>query len=518
MNGAQRSGVITAYNNIVKNDHSADIANAVSTISTRLASENSKIERIMTVLQTASDEYMNAETTLAQKASIGTLIIQHWDEYGVGAAKALFSVELTPAEIAALGGEDLLEEYQRRACEYTKYDLNKGLFIGYGTIGFIANGWDAFKVTFFNFFDIGETQIESIVTGKDYDYNLTRDTIESLVEDYIDYDKNPLEKIFGSKTKDTFKLVKASGKCNEVIEKFLEGDYFHWDDCWEAYTKGEPGTVEFLREMAMLSGNNEALLMFDRISDFAEVAKAGGTVVKYGSWITKIATPLITDYANHIEALEAMKDCNLFGDAELTNRVIDDLLSDYSQSSKLAVRALERIAAEEGFDAVVKMLDMPLGEATGVSGGLAAGSLRINAVGAVVKGVDLAIDVTGILTGEKGNTANLQEYFKLTSLQGEAQNSFADAYSKLQSGHYTEADVLKFENSFNMNRTVSLRMCKTELAILERKYGKSPSDSEAASNIALLNRQISQLQNMKVDDQSTWLHSNGIDISSYYVK
>ena len=345
---------------------------------------------------------------------------------------------------------------------------------------------------------------------------MTRDTIESLLEDYVDYNKNPLEKIFGSKTKDAFKLVKASGKCNEVIEKFLEGDYFRWDDCWEAFTKGEPGTVEFLREMAMLSGNNRALAVFDQISDFAEVAKAGGTVAKYGGWITKIATPLITDYANHIEALEAMKDCSLFGDTELTNRVIDDLISDYSQSSKLAMKALERIAAEEGFDAVVKMLDMPLGEATGVSGGLAAGSIRISAVGAVVKGVDLAIDVTGVLTGQKGYTADLQEYFKLTELRGQAENSFAEAFTKLQSGHYTEADVTNFENSFNLNRAVNLRMCKTELSIIESKYGKNPTDSEAAYNIDLLNRHITQLENMKVDDTSTWLQSNGTDISKYY--
>ena len=211
-----------------------------------------------------------------------------------------------------------------------------------------------------------------------------------------------------------------------------------------------------------------------------------------------------------------MKDCSLFGDTELTNRVIDDLISDYSQSSKLAMKALERIAAEEGFDAVVKMLDMPLGEATGVSGGLAAGSIRISAVGAVVKGVDLAIDVTGVLTGQKGYTADLQEYFKLTELRGQAENSFAEAFTKLQSGHYTEADVTNFENSFNLNRAVNLRMCKTELSIIESKYGKNPTDSEAAYNIDLLNRHITQLENMKVDDTSTWLQSNGTDISKYY--
>jgi len=518
MNAAQSSGVNTAYKNITRGDHSADAASAVSVVSSRLVSENTRIKKVMSILQSASDQYLSAEQILAQKAVLGTLIIRNWDQYGVGTARAFFEVELTPAEIANLGGIDLLEEYQQRACAYTKYDLNKHLFIGYGNIGFLADGWDAAKVTFFNFFDIGETQIESLITGKNYDYSLTRDTIESLLEDYVDYNKNPLEKIFGSKTKDAFKLVKASGKCNEVIEKFLEGDYFHWDDCWEAFTKGEPGTVEFLREMAMLSGNNRALAVFDQISDFAEVAKAGGTVVKYGGWITKIATPLITDYANHIEALEAMKDCSLFGDTELTNRVIDDLISDYSQSSKLAMKALERIAAEEGFDAVVKMLDMPLGEATGVSGGLAAGSIRISAVGAVVKGVDLAIDVTGILTGQKGYTADLQEYFKLTELRGQAENSFAEAFTKLQSGHYTEADVTNFENSFSLNRAVNLRMCKTELSIIESKYGKNPTDSEAAYNIDLLNRHITQLENMKVDDMSTWLQSNGTDISKYYNK
>lgn len=516
MADAQRSGVSTAYKNITKGDHSEGVSYAVNDVLLRLNIENYKIEKVLEVLQSASDQYLTAEQNLAHKATLGTLIIRNWDQYGVGTAKAFFEVALTPAEIADLGGMDLLEEYQQRACAYTKYDLNKHLFIGYGNVGFLADGWDAAKVTFFNFFDIGETQIESLITGKNYDYNLTRDTIESLLEDYVDYNKNPLEKIFGSKTKDAFKLVKASGKCNEVIEKFLEGDYFHWDDCWEAFTKGEPGTVEFLREMAMLSGNNRALAVFDQISDFAEVAKAGGTVAKYGGWITKIATPLITDYANHIEALEAMKDCSLFGDTELTNRVIDDLISDYSQSSKLAMKALERIAAEEGFDAVVKMLDMPLGEATGVSGGLAAGSIRISAVGAVVKGVDLAIDVTGVLTGQKGYTADLQEYFKLTELRGQAENSFAEAFTKLQSGHYTEADVTNFENSFNLNRAVNLRMCKTELSIIESKYGKNPTDSEAAYNIDLLNRHITQLENMKVDDTSTWLQSNGTDISKYY--
>jgi len=518
MNGAQRSGISTAYKNVTKGDHSADVASAISGISSRLASENGKFEKVMNVLQSAPDLYLSAEQSLAQKASLGTLIIRNWDNYGVGTARAFFEVELTPAEIADLGGIDLLEGYQQRACAYTKYDLNKHMFIGYGNIGFLANGWDAASVIFFNFFDIGETQIESLITGKNYDYKLTHDTIESLIEDYIDYEKNPLERLFGSKVKNAFKIIKATDKMNKTLEKWCDLEYYVWDGD-DAFVKlSDPSTREFLNELFILSGDFESARLLDQLADVAKVADAAGTVVKYGGWAKQVATPLLTDYARHIEALEAMKSCNLFGDSELQTRVINDMIDEYSHSSKLVLNAVTRIAAEEGFDAVVKMMSTPIGGTTGVAGGLASNSLRISAVGAVVKGIDLAIDVTGIVTGQKGYTADMQEYFKLTELRGQAENSFAEAFTKLQSGHYTEADVINFENSFNLNKAVNLRMCKTELAIIESKYGMNPTDSEAITNINILNRHITQLENMKVDDTSTWLQSNGTDISTYYNK
>ena len=516
MNGAQRSGVITAYNNIVKGDHSADIASAVSNISSRLVNENGRFEKVLKALQAAANEYAAAEQSLAHKAALGTLIIRNWEEYGVGTARAFFAVELTPEEIANYGGIDLLEEYQQRACAYTKYDMNKHMFIGYGNVGFLANGWDVAKVTFFNFFDIGETQIESIVTGRNYDYTLTHDTIESLVEDYIDYEKNPLERLFGSKVKNAFKLLKATGKINESLEKWCDLEYYVWDGD-EAYVKlSDPGTREFLNELFILSGDFESARLLDKLADIAKVADVAGKVVKYGGWAKQVATPLLTDYARHIEALEAMKSCNLFGDSELQNRVIDDMIDEYSNSSKLVLNAVTRIAAEEGFDAAVKMMSVPIGGTTGVAGGLASTSLRISAVGAVVKGIDLAIDVTGILTGDKAYTADLQEYFKLTELRNQAENSFSEAFTKLQSGHYTEEDVINFENSFNMNKAVNLRMCKTELAIIESKYGKNPTDSEAIANINILNNHITQLENMKVEDTSTWLQNNGTNVAAYY--
>lgn len=516
MNDAQRSGINTAYKNITRGDHSADVASAVSGITSRLASEGAKLEKVMNVLQSAPDLYLSAEQSLAQKASLGTLIIRNWDNYGVGTAKAFFEVELTPVEIADLGGMDLLDEYQQRACAYTKYDLNKHMFIEYGIIGFLANGWDAAKVIFFNFFDVAETQIESLITGKNYDYNLTHDTIESLIEDYIDYEKKPLERLFGSKVKNAFKIIKATNKMNKTMEKWCNLEYYMWDGD-DAYVKlSDPDVREFLNELFILSGDFESARLLDKLSDVAKAADAAGKVVKYGGWVKQVATPLLTDYARHIEALEAMKSCNLFGDSELQTRIINDMIDEYSHSSKLVLSAVTKIGAEEGFDAVVKMMSTPIGGTTSVAGGLAPNSLRISAVGAVVKGIDLAIDVTGIITGQKGYTADMQEYFKLIQLHGQAENSFAEAFTKLQSGHYTEADVMNFENCFNLNKALNLRMCKTELAIIESKYGKNPTDSEAITNINILNRQITQLENMKVDNTSTWLQDNGTNIAAYY--
>lgn len=433
-------------------------------------------------------------------------------------------INRTPSLIIRNSGEmseaDYETDYQERASRYTQYDLSKNLFIGYGSVGFLANGWDVAKITFFNLFDIGKTQIKSIFTGKDYDYSLTRDTIISLLEDYVDYEKNPLEKLLSSKVKNASKLMKATGKVNETVEKWLDQKYYVWDNEEEVFVKlfdpDDPGIREYLRELYYLSRDYDALRLLDHLEEIADAADVMGKGVKYAGWVKEVATPLITDYARHIEALESMKNCDLFGDNALTNRVIDDLINDYSKSSILALKALTKIAVEEGFDAMVKLLSTPIGGTTTVAGGLAANSLRISAVGAALKGVELTIDVVGILTGEGSNTNNLQEYFKLIEFQGKAQTSFAKAFEKLKESQFTEADVIDFENSFSFNKAISLRLCKTELSILEHKYGSNPKNAEAAEGMAILTRHIQQLNMMRLDDISTWTFSEGLAISELY--
>lgn len=99
---SQVKDIKTAYRNITRGDHSSDVASLVQVISDRLTNENSKIRKLMQILKSASQSYLDAEEHLVSKAMLGTVIINNWNEAGVGAAKAYFQIELSPADKLAL--------------------------------------------------------------------------------------------------------------------------------------------------------------------------------------------------------------------------------------------------------------------------------------------------------------------------------------------------------------------------------------------------------------------------------
>ena len=99
---SQVKDVKTAYRNITRRDHSNDVASLVQVISERLTNENNKIRKLMQILKSASQLYLDAEESLVSKAMLGTVIVSKWNEAGVGAAKAYFQIELSPADKLAL--------------------------------------------------------------------------------------------------------------------------------------------------------------------------------------------------------------------------------------------------------------------------------------------------------------------------------------------------------------------------------------------------------------------------------
>ena len=433
----------SVYNKIISGDHDAASASAVKQIHQRLCNEFEPYVRLTGVMKKATEIYSSAENEISLKTKLGALIVDKWDFTGVGAASALFATTLTVTQLANLGGYEYLEAYQQRAYNYTVNRFNADLFLGYGFTNSLNERGDAFKTVLYNMFDTAESQIKGVFTNKGYDYERTRDVIESLVKYYTNSDENVLEKIFeDSKIKEIMKLCKFPGKQEEFLKKFIEGD----------------------KDInAAINGLKEDPEMYNTVEILSNIAK----VFKYGEWGSKITTPLLTNYSNSIAALESMRNCELFGDSVLQNRVINDLIHDYNNGIQTALKEAGSITIDEAVDCL----------------------MNSNPVTGAVKFVDTTVDAIGAMSGDKIYTKNLQDYWTYSNLSGNVRNSFQHSFETLSSGNYTEADVSKFEDAFNLNRAYSIKMCEVEKEIIQHKLVDSPFDDNARSALADINKQ-----------------------------
>lgn len=459
-----KDSVRSIYYKIVSGDHDPDSASAVNHIHQRLCNEFERYVCLTGVMMKAIEIYSNAENQISLKTKLGYLIIDKWDVMGVGAAGTLFSKDLTVNQLANLGGYNYLEPYQQRAYNYTTSKYNAALFLGYGFTNTLNERGDAFWTVFYNMFDTADSQTKGVFTNEGYDYEKTRGVLESLVKNYSNSDENVFEIVFeDSKIKEVMKACKFPGKWEDFFQKYIEGD------------KEINEAIDGLRDS---TEKYDGLIGF--MSDTAKV-------FKYGELGSKVITPWLTNYQNSIATLESMRRCDLFGDASLQNRVIDDMIHDYKNKIQISIKEV----AEFGVD---KAIDY---------------GMNTNPITGAVKFVDASIDALGAVTGGKSYTKNLQDYWTYSNLSDNVQNSFQNAFEKLSSGNYSEADVLKFEDSFRLNRAFFIKMCETEKEIIQHKLGSSPSDGNARSALEDINRQITQLENMKLSDASTWKSKDG---------
>lgn len=173
---------------------------------------------------------------------------------------------------------------------------------------------------------------------------------------------------------------------------------------------------------------------------------------------TEDADRILKDYSENIEMLESLK--SVAPGSSMLNKHVDNLIAEYQNQFKADVVDYLKSNAEKG---IVKGVDTLLGTKFGM----------------VTKVLDKTLGQTGTMKG-------LDKVIHVSEMRTDAINGFQKAAEKIQSGNFTETDMTKYQNSFNVAKSLTIEQYKGMLEY----YGK---DTSQGRHIA---ERLSQLEQM----------------------
>ena len=173
---------------------------------------------------------------------------------------------------------------------------------------------------------------------------------------------------------------------------------------------------------------------------------------------TEDADRILKDYSENIEMLESLK--SVAPGSSMLNKHVDNLIAEYQNQFKADVVDYLKSNAEKG---IVKGVDTLLGTKFGM----------------VTKVLDKTLGQTGTMKG-------LDKVIHVSEMRTDAINGFQKAAEKIRSGNFTETDMTKYQNSFNVAKSLTIEQYKGMLEY----YGK---DTSQGRHIA---ERLSQLEQM----------------------
>ena len=173
---------------------------------------------------------------------------------------------------------------------------------------------------------------------------------------------------------------------------------------------------------------------------------------------TEDADRILKDYSENIEMLESLK--SVAPGSSMLNKHVDNLIAEYQNQFKADVVDYLKSNAEKG---IVKGVDTLLGTKFGM----------------VTKVLDKTLGQTGTMKG-------LDKVIHVSEMRTDAINGFQKAAEKIRSGTFTETDMTKYQNSFNVAKSLTIEQYKGMLEY----YGK---DTSQGRHIA---ERLSQLEQM----------------------
>lgn len=173
---------------------------------------------------------------------------------------------------------------------------------------------------------------------------------------------------------------------------------------------------------------------------------------------TEDADRILKDYSENIEMLESLK--SVAPGSSMLNKHVDNLIAEYQNQFKADVVDYLKSNAEKG---IVKGVDTLLGTKFGM----------------VTKVLDKTLGQTGTMKG-------LDKVIHVSEMRTDAINGFQKAAEKIRSGNFTETDMTKYQNSFNVAKSLTIEQYKSMLEY----YGK---DTSQGRHIA---ERLSQLEQM----------------------
>ena len=197
-----------------------------------------------------------------------------------------------------------------------------------------------------------------------------------------------------------------------------------------------------LAEMCGYDDSAEMIEMFRKITGTAEEADK-----------------ILKDYSANISMLESLRD--IAPNSSVLTKTVDKLIKEYQNQFKADVVEKGKSYLEKGIYKV------------------ASSELLGSPYGTIKKVLDNTLGKTDTMQG-------LTKVVSVTEMRTDAINGFQKAAEKIRSGNFTEADMLKYQNSFNVARSLTIEQYKGMLEY----YGK---DTSQGRHIA---ERLSQLEQM----------------------
>ncbi len=291
---------------------------------------------------------------------------------------------------------------------------------------------------------------------------LSASDAEYLFGDYSNFKVKYLEDVkeldvflfFFSNPKEMLKSLRAGWVPDEIAKKFMNDV-----ESVKPLLRDAIGEMSNNKDLKVLSSDNKYLVElfkdYYKNAGYNDIEDAISDMLKVFKTIENV-DKILKDYTENMMMLETLKE--IFPKNSEGRKMIDALQKDYS--NKLFSTVKEYIAKKVEKIVIKKTID-PL---------------------------DIYSSIQKALENKKSIKA-LEYVIYSSSLQSEATIAYRKAVVKIKSGDYTDVDVMKYINSFELSRVFTLKL-------YEKMRGNYKSKD---SEYKYLTEQISNLKNMTYD-------------------
>lgn len=255
---------------------------------------------------------------------------------------------------------------------------------------------------------------------------------------------------------DVLKAILNGGSFEGAAEEMMNDP----DKC-KALLRGVIDDLTDTEYMDIIPGDGETVL-----KNVKKLAELGGyedtadmiEMFQKATGYAEDADRILKDYSDNIEMLKSLK--SIAPGSSMLNKHVDNLITEYQNQFQSDVMDYLKSNAEKG---IVKGVDTLLGSKFGM----------------VTKVLDKTLGQTDTMKG-------FDKVIHVSEMQSDAIRSFQNAAEKIRSGSFTETDMTKYQNSFNVAKSLTIEQYKGMLEY----YGKNTSQGRHIAD------RISQLERM----------------------